>query len=124
MRKSYEKIVNQKEKQRVKRRLTIRKKVIGSAERPRICACKSNKHLSVQVIDDSAMVSLLTVSTFGKAKIDGACNIETAKLVGAQLAKKMLEKNLKAGVFDRAGYKYTGVVAALVQGIREGGVQV
>jgi len=79
MRKAYGKIGNKKEQQRVKRRLTIRKKVIGTSDRPRICATKSNKHISVQIIDDSKSVSLFTVSTFGKGAAAESCNIEGAK---------------------------------------------
>jgi large subunit ribosomal protein L18 len=124
MRKAYGKIGNKKEQQRVKRRLTIRKKVIGTSERPRICATKSNKHISVQIIDDSKSVSLFTVSTFGKGAAAENCNIEGAKKVGAKVATLLKQKNISAGVFDRAGYKYTGVVAALVQSIRESGIQV
>ena len=124
MRKVYAKLKNVKAQQRANRRLVIRKKIVGSTERPRVCAVKSNKHISVQVIDDSKSVSLLTVSTFGKTKIDGACNKETAKLVGAELANRLKKKNISQVVFDRAGYKYTGVIEALVQGIRENGIQV
>ena len=124
MRKSYAKVVNQKEKQRTKRRLTIRKKIVGTTDRPRICAVKSNKHISVQVIDDSNSISLVSVSTFGKSKVDGACNIETAKLVGAELANRLKKKNIEKAVFDRAGYKFTGVIAALVDSVRENGIQV
>ena len=124
MRKVYAKVGNQKDKQRSKRRLTIRKKVIGTTDRPRICAVKSNKHISVQVIDDTKSTSLLSVATFGKSKVDGACNIETAKLVGAELANRLKKKNIAKAVFDRAGYKYTGVIAALVQSVRENGIQV
>lgn len=124
MRKAYAKVNNEKSAQRAKRRLTIRKKIIGSADRPRVCAVKSNKHISVQVIDDSKSVSILSVSTFGKSKVDGACNIETAKLVGAELANRLKKSNISQVVFDRAGYKYTGVIAALVQSIRENGIQV
>jgi len=124
MRKIYAKLKNEKAEQRAKRRLTIRKKIIGSTDRPRVCAVKSNKHISVQVIDDARSVSLMTVSTFGKAKIDGACNKETAKLVGAELANQLKKKNISQVVFDRAGYKYTGVIEALVQSVRDNGIQV
>jgi len=124
MRKQYGKVVNKKDQQRQKRRLTIRKKINGTSERPRICAMKSNKHITVQVIDDAKSVSLFTVSTFGKAAAADSCNIEGAKKVGAKVAAVMKSKNLGAAVFDRAGYKYTGVIAALVQSIRESGIQV
>jgi large subunit ribosomal protein L18 len=125
MRKQYGKVGNKKEQQRVKRRLTIRAKISGTTERPRICATKSNKHISVQVIDDTKSVSLFTVSTFGKSAATAeGCTIEGAKVVGTKVAAAMKAKNINTAVFDRAGYKYTGVIAALVQSIRESGIQV
>ncbi len=124
MRKQYGKAGTKKDQQRQKRRLTIRAKVIGTSERPRICATKSNKHITVQVIDDSKSISLFTVSTFGKAAAADSCNIEGAKKVGAKVAETMKSKKLSTAVFDRAGYRYTGVIAALVQSIRESGIQV
>jgi large subunit ribosomal protein L18 len=124
MRKQYGKVVNKKDAQRQKRRLSIRKKVSGTPERPRICAVKSNKHISVQVIDDTLSVSLFTVSTFGKNAAAESCNIEGAKKVGTKVAALLKQKNLNTAVFDRAGYKYTGVISALVQSIRESGIQV
>ncbi len=124
MRKQYGKIGNKKELTRIKRRLTIRKKISGTSERPRICATKSNKHITVQVIDDTNAVSLFTVSTFGKAAAADSCNIEGAKKVGAKVAAELKAKKVEKAVFDRAGYKYTGVIAALVESIRESGIQV
>ena len=124
MRKQYGKIQNKKDQRRQKRRLSIRNKISGTTERPRICAMKSNKHISVQLIDDTKSVSLFTVSTFGKDAAVNSCNVEGAKKVGVQVATMMKQKNLTTAVFDRAGYKYTGVIAALVQSIRESGIQV
>jgi large subunit ribosomal protein L18 len=124
MRKQYGKVANLKDQQRQKRRLTIRAKISGTSERPRICAVRSNKNITVQVIDDTKSVTLCTVSTFGKAAAADSCNIEGAKKVGAKVAAMMKSKNLNAAVFDRAGYRYTGVVAALVESIRESGIQV
>jgi large subunit ribosomal protein L18 len=124
MRKQYGKIQNKKDQRRQKRRLSIRNKISGTTERPRICAMKSNKHISVQLIDDTKSVSLFTVSTFGKDAAASSCNIEGAKMVGVKVATMMKQKNLSSAVFDRAGYKYTGVIAALVQSIRESGIQV
>jgi large subunit ribosomal protein L18 len=124
MRKQYGKVQNKKDQRRQKRRLTIRNKISGTTERPRICAMKSNKHISVQLIDDTRSISLFTVSTFGKEAAADTCNIEGAKKVGAKVATIMKQKNLSSAVFDRAGYKYTGVIAALVQSIRESGIQV
>lgn len=124
MRKSYGKVRNKKDQQRQRKRLSIRSTLSGTTERPRIVAMKSNKHISVQLIDDTKSISLFTVSTFGKNAAADSCNIEGAKKVGAKVATMMKSKNLNTAVFDRAGYKYTGVIAALVQSIRESGIQV
>lgn len=124
MRKSYAKLGNKKDQQRQRRRLSIRNKLSGTTERPRIVAMKSNKHISVQLVDDTKSISLFTVSTFGKNAAADSCNIEGAKKVGTQVATMMKSKNISSAVFDRAGYKYTGVIAALVQSIRESGIQV
>lgn len=124
MRKSYGKVRNKKDQQRQRKRLSIRSTLSGTTERPRIVAMKSNKHISVQLIDDTKSISLFTVSTFGKNAAADSCNIEGAKKVGAKVGTMMKSKNLNTAVFDRAGYKYTGVIAALVQSIRESGIQV
>lgn len=125
MRKQIGKIQNESDKRRYRRRLSIRAKVTGTSERPRICAFRSNKHITVQVIDDVAGKTLFSVQTFGKSGVaEAKANKEGAKLVGVQVAGKMKEHKIEAGVFDRAGYKYTGVVATLVETIRENGIQV
>lgn len=124
MRKAYSSIKNKKEVRRAKRRLTIRAKLSGSAERPRICPHKANANISVQVIDDTVGSTLASISTFGKNKVGEGCNRESAKLLGKSLAAKLISANIKAAVFDRAGYKYTGVISSLVEGIREGGISI
>jgi len=125
MRKQIYKIKDKSLAKRARRRLSIRKKVIGTAEKPRICAMKSNRHLQVQVIDDTSSKTLVAVQTFGKHAVQGATdNKEGAKAVGVQVASELKKKNISRAVFDRAGYKYTGVIAALVQSIRENGIQV
>lgn len=124
MRKQIAKVKNEADKRRYRRRLSIRAKISGTAERPRICAFRSNKHLTVQVIDDTAGKTLLAVQTFGKNGLNVKPTREGAKEVGAKVAEGMKAANLSQAVFDRAGYKYTGVVASLVDAIRENGVQV
>lgn len=125
MRKPYGKVSGAPAKRRQRRRLSIRSKVNGTAERPRICAARSNKHLNVQVIDDETGKTMFAVQTFGKSAVEGAGNnVEGAKLVGAKLAEQLKAKNINAAVYDRAGYRYTGVVKALVDAVRENGIQV
>lgn len=124
MRKLQGKVKNERKAKEQRRKLSIRKKVVGTTERPRICATKTNKHLFVQVIDDSTNQTLFSVQTFGKNAVGKTANVEGAKLVGADVAKKMAEKNVKSAVFDRNGKKYTGVLAALANSVREGGIQI
>ena len=124
MRKQIGKIRNAKKAKDYRRKLTIRKKIIGSSDRPRICATKTNKNLFVQVIDDSASKTLFSVQTFGKSQAAEKCNIESAKKVGASVAEKMKSSNITTAVFDRNGKKYTGIIAALADSIRENGIQI
>jgi large subunit ribosomal protein L18 len=125
MRKQIGKIKNESDKRRYRRRLSIRSKIVGTTERPRICAFRSNKHITVQVIDDSVGKTLFSVQTFGKNSVpEGKPTREGVKVVGSAVAAKMKEANLNQAVFDRAGYKYTGVIATLVDSIRENGIQV
>lgn len=125
MRKDIRKIKVDADKRRYRRRLSIRTKVSGSSERPRICAFRSNKHLTVQVIDDTQGKTLFAVQTYGKNGLTEAkATKEGAKLVGEAVASKLKENKIDTAVFDRAGYKYTGIVATLIETIRESGVRV
>ncbi len=124
MRKTYRKIKNASKAKIYRRKLSIRNQIEGNSERPRICATKTNKNLFVQVIDDSTNKTLLSVQTFGKNGVKGGANVEGAKAVGEELAKAMSGKNIKKAVFDRNGRKYTGVIAALADSIRENGIQI
>lgn len=124
MRKNIAKIKNPSKAKEYRRKLSIRKKIVGTADRPRICATKTNKHLFVQLVDDSTSKTILSVQTFGKNAVAKAANVEGAKQVGAQLAKLMTDKNIKNAVFDRNGKKYTGVISALADSIRENGIQI
>jgi large subunit ribosomal protein L18 len=125
MRKPNGKVKNEKAAKRLRRRLSIRKKIEGSTERPRVCAFRSNKHLTVQVIDDATGKTLISVQTYGKNAVSGArANKEGAKLVGEKVAEELKAKKLENVVFDRAGYKYTGVIATLVDTVRENGIRV
>lgn len=124
MRKQIGKISSEKEKRKYRRKLSIRAKVSGSCERPRLSVCRTNKHLSVQVIDDAASLTLFSVQTYGKNAVSASNNKDGAVVVGAKIAEVLKSKNISTAVFDRSGYKYTGVVAALVDSIRENGVRI
>jgi large subunit ribosomal protein L18 len=110
---------------RTRRKRRIRKKVNGSAERPRVSVFRSSKHIYVQAIDDARAVTLATVSTLStdvKPGLDGT-KTDEAKAVGAALAKVLKDKGIDSIVFDRNGYLYHGRVKALAEGAREAGLK-
>ena len=125
MRKSQRKINNPKIAKRLRRKLSLRKKVEGTVDRPRICAVKTSKHLSVKVIDDSSHKILFSVQTYGK-NVDPELkkNLEGAKKLGCLVAEKLKESKFEKAVYDRNGFKYNGLVAAIAQSIRENGIQI
>ena len=103
---------------RAVRKRRIRKKVLGSVERPRLCVTRSNRYLVAQIIDDSKGVTVLSErSTAGKT-----VNLALAAELGKNVAKKALEKGISNVVFDRGGFVYHGRIAALAKGAREGGL--
>ena len=114
--------INRKE-QRERRHLRVRRKISGTAERPRLCVYRSNSNLYVQIIDDVAGNTLVQASTLDKEVKTKHANKEAAKEVGKLVAKRALEKNIKSVVFDRGGYIYHGVVKELAESAREGGLE-
>ena len=124
MRKNISKIKNESKAKEYRRKLSLRKKVVGSAEKPRLSVTKSNKHLRVQAIDDVASKTLFSVQTYGKSKAADSANAEGAKKVGANVAATLKKSNLSKAVFDRSGKQYTGVIKALADSIRENGIQI
>jgi large subunit ribosomal protein L18 len=124
MRKNPAKIKNESKAKEYRRKLSIRKKVAGTAEKPRLAVTKSNKHLRVQAIDDVKSATLFSVQTFGKTKVASSGNAEGAKKIGAEIASTLKKKNLTKAVFDRSGKQYTGVIKALADSIRENGIQI
>lgn len=124
MRKNNGKIKNEAKAKEYRRKLAIRKKVVGSAEKPRLAVTKSNKHLRVQAIDDVSSKTIFSVQTYGKTKVADHANAESAKKVGAAVAATLKKQNLSKAVFDRSGKQYTGVIKALADSIRENGIQI
>lgn len=124
MRKYQGKIKNETKRKEYKRKLSIRKKIVGTSERPRINAFKSNKHLFVQVINDAEDKTLFSVQTYGKDKVADSNNKEAAKKVGEKVAEKLKGAKIETAVFDRNGKIYTGVIAALADSIRENGIKI
>jgi large subunit ribosomal protein L18 len=108
---------------RARRHLRVRKKVAGSAQRPRLVVTRSARHTFAQLVDDVSGVTLASASTLDDA-VRGADGDKTAKArqVGSILAQRASAAGVKAAVFDRGGYAYHGRVAALADGAREGGL--
>lgn len=109
--------------ERIRRHIRVRRKISGTAERPRLCVYRSNKNLFVQVIDDVNGVTLVQASTLDKEVKTKHANKEAAKEVGALVAKRAMEKNITTVVYDRGGYVYHGVVKELAEAAREAGLQ-
>ena len=110
---------------RSKRKRRIRKKVSGDQERPRLTVFRSAKHMYAQVIDDTKGITLLHVSTLGKAlkaEADDKAKTDAAKLIGQTIAKACKEKGIAKVVFDRNGYLYHGRIKALAEAAREAGL--
>ena len=108
--------------ERTRRHIRVRRKVSGTAERPRLCVYRSNTNLYAQIIDDVAGNTLVSASTLDKEIKTKHANKEAAKEVGALIAKRAIEKNIKSVVFDRGGYIYHGVVKELAEAARQGGL--
>jgi len=104
----------------------VRKKIKGTAERPRLNVFRSLKHIYAQIIDDSQGVTLVAASTLDEAlkgKIEYGGNKEAAAEVGKLIAQKALDKGIKKVVFDRGGYLYHGRVKELAEAAREAGLE-
>ena len=114
-----------KDQIRLRRKLSIRKRVTGTEERPRLTVFRSSKHIYAQVIDDSKSVSLAAASTLTK-ELSKECEEKTkremAELVGATIAKACLARGITKVVFDRNGYIYHGRIRALADGARNAGL--
>jgi len=113
-----------KRKARQRRHLRLRKKVSGSAARPRLVVTRSARHITAQVVDDGLGQTLVSASTL-EADLRGSNDDKTAKArkVGELIAERAKAAGLDAVVFDRGGNKYHGRVAAVADGAREGGLK-
>ena len=119
-------ICKKKQELRLRRQKSVRLRVKGTAERPRLCVFRSNNHMYVQIIDDKAGRTLLSASTLQKdvkAELEKTNNVEAAAYLGTVIAKRALEKGIKTVVFDRGGFIYQGKVAALADAAREAGLE-
>jgi large subunit ribosomal protein L18 len=105
---------------KARRHFRLRKKVVGSAERPRLVVTRSSRHLFAQVVDDSKGVTIASVSTF---KLSDGDKTAQAKQAGAELAAAAKAAGVSKVVFDRAGATYTGRIAAFADAAREAGLE-
>ena len=104
------------------RHARIRKRVMGTAEKPRLSVFRSLKQISAQIIDDSTGTTLAAATSLEKG-IEGTGNADGAKAVGKALAERAKEKGITSVVFDRGGFRYHGRVASLADGAREAGLE-
>jgi large subunit ribosomal protein L18 len=117
------KIKSEKVEARLRRKVTIRKKITGTAERPRLSVFRSAKHIYIQAVDDTTNTVLAAASDLEEATGATGKKKDKAKAVGQALAKKLLAKNISLCVFDRNGFIYHGRVSAVADGAREGGLK-
>lgn len=111
---------------RLRKHARVRKKISGTAEKPRLCVFRSARNIYAQIIDDVTGHTLVAASSLEadfKAESANGGNTEAAKKVGELIAKRALDKNIENVVFDRGGYIYHGRVAALAEGAREAGLK-
>ena len=115
--------LNDKDRKRLKRKIHIRKRLHGTAERPRMTVTRSNCNLYMQIIDDDAGKTLASISTLQKEFASLKPDTDGAAKLGEEFGKRILDKNIKTVVFDRNGYLYHGVVKALADGARKAGLE-
>jgi large subunit ribosomal protein L18 len=110
---------------RIRRHRRVRKKVHGTASRPRLAVYRSNKHISVQLIDDDSSTTLAAASTVEAAQraVGGGGSVAAAARVGELIAERAKAAGVTAVVFDRGGFAYHGRVAAIAEAARNGGLE-
>ena len=121
-------MVNKENRSEIRRKKhrKIRNRFTGTPERPRLAVFRSNKHMYAQIIDDTAGHTLVAASTLEKdvkAKLQKTNDVEAAAYLGTVIAKRALEKGIKAVVYDRGGFVYHGKIKALADAAREAGLE-
>ena len=121
-------MVSKKSRQEVRlnKHRKLRNRFSGTAERPRLAVFRSNNHMYAQIIDDTVVNTLVAASTVEKdvkAELEKTNNVDAAAYLGTVIAKRALEKGIKAVVFDRGGFIYQGKIAALADAAREAGLE-
>jgi large subunit ribosomal protein L18 len=115
-----------KRRQQLRRRHHVRRKIRGTAERPRLCVFRSSKHIYAQLIDDLNGVTLAAAGSCGKEiqkALSYGGNVKAAAEVGKRLAEAAVNKGIKLAAFDRGHYRYHGRIKALADAARAGGLQ-
>ena len=108
---------------REKRKARIRRKLSGTADRPRLTVYKSLKHMYAQLVDDTTGKTLLSVGTTSKALKTSGKHVSAAEQVGQLVSERLKAKGIEKVVFDRSGYVYHGRIKAVADGARKGGLQ-
>ncbi len=121
-------MVSKKSRQevRVNKHMKTRNRFSGTAERPRLAVFRSNNHMYAQIIDDTVGKTLVAASTVEKdvkAELEKTNNVDAAAYLGTVIAKRAIEKGIKAVVFDRGGFIYQGKIQALADAAREAGLE-
>jgi large subunit ribosomal protein L18 len=112
----------EKDRKRLKRKVHIRKRIAGTPERPRMTVTRSNRSISIQIIDDTKGHTLVSASTLEQELRSIKANVAGAAQLGEVMGKRLIEKNIKSVVFDRNGYLYHGLIKALADGTRKAGI--
>lgn len=115
--------VVEKRARRAKRKIHIRKRVNGTALIPRMSVYRSNKHMYVQVVDDSASKTIATVSSMEKEFKSLKNTVADAEKIGVAIGEKLKAAKIKSIVFDRNGFLYHGIVKAIADGARKSGIK-
>ncbi len=115
--------INDKTRKRLKRKASIRKKIRGTPERPRLTVYKSNCYTYVQAIDDHAGATVAAASNLEKEHRDIAHKVASLGKLGELIGERLKAKNIQAVVFDRNGYRYHGKVKAIAEGARKAGIK-
>ena len=120
-------IQESKKRKRIRRKFTIRRKVSGTTDKPRLTVFRSLNHVYAQIIDDTKGITLVSASTLdSEIKADIKADTkksDQSKLVGKAVARRAIEKNINEVAFDRNGFLYHGRVKALADGAREAGLK-
>ncbi|PIV09455.1 50S ribosomal protein L18 [Candidatus Roizmanbacteria bacterium CG02_land_8_20_14_3_00_36_15] len=113
---------------KLRRKIKIRSRIFGNNDRPRISVFRSNRYIYAQAINDEKRITLCAVSSLNfkpdKAATKKSTRREQSRLIGIKLAEKMKKININQAIFDRGSYSYHGRVAAVADGLREGGIKI